>query len=116
MSDLISRQAAIDAITRRIDGLQPRGTLGTSSFYNGVLYGYARVGSDLINLPSAEPEQKTGRWIVDDEYIDCSVCRREKWSRVPYESLVKRFRYCPNCGSYNGGERDGRYNQQAGGD
>lgn len=49
-------------------------------------------------------KRKTGRWIVDDEYIDCSVCRREKWSRVPFEDLVKRFRYCPNCGSYNGGD------------
>ena len=44
-------------------------------------------------------EQKTGKWIVDDEYIDCSYCRREKWSRVPYEQLVSRFRFCPNCGA-----------------
>jgi len=44
-------------------------------------------------------EQKTGKWIVDDEYIDCSYCRREKWSRVPYEQLVSGFRFCPNCGA-----------------
>ena len=40
-----------------------------------------------------------GKWILDEEFIDCSECRREKWSRVPYESLVKRFKYCPNCGA-----------------
>lgn len=44
-------------------------------------------------------EQKTGKWIVDDEYIDCSYCRREKWSRAPYEQLVSGFRFCPNCGA-----------------
>lgn len=40
-----------------------------------------------------------GKWILDEEFIDCSECRREKWSRVPYESLVKGFKYCPNCGA-----------------
>ena len=44
-------------------------------------------------------EERKGKWIVDDEYIDCSYCRREKWSRVPYEQLVSRFRFCPNCGA-----------------
>ena len=44
-------------------------------------------------------KQKKGKWIVDDEFIDCSVCRREKWSRIPYENLVRRFRYCPKCGA-----------------
>ena len=45
-----------------------------------------------------EPVRR-GRWVIDDEFIDCSSCRKEKWSRVPYENLVKRFRYCPNCGA-----------------
>lgn len=58
-------------------------------------------------------EVKHGEWIVDDEFIDCSVCRREKWSRVPFESLVKRFRYCPKCGARMDGERrdDGQIQQ-----
>ena len=46
-----------------------------------------------------------GKWVIDGEFIDCSVCKREKWSRVPYEDLVKRFRFCPNCGAKMGGER-----------
>ena len=41
----------------------------------------------------------SGRWILKDEFIDCSNCRREKWSRVPYENLVKGFKYCPKCGA-----------------
>lgn len=50
--------------------------------------------------------QRKGKWIVDDEYIDCSYCRHEKWSRVPYEQLVSRFRFCPNCGADMRGEED----------
>lgn len=53
-----------------------------------------------------QPERKKGEWIVDDEFIDCSVCRREKWSRIPYGDLVRRFRYCPNCGADMRGETD----------
>lgn len=52
----------------------------------------------IYDAPTIE-DRKTGEWIIDGEFIDCSVCRREKWSRVPYEDLVKRFRYCPNCGA-----------------
>ena len=52
--------------------------------------------SPIVLIPSAE---RRGKWVVDDEYIDCSACQKEKWSRVPYEDLVKRFRYCPNCGA-----------------
>ena len=50
-----------------------------------------------------------GKWVIDGEFIDCSVCKREKWSRVPYEDLVKRFRFCPNCGvKMDGGKDDER--------
>ena len=58
----------------------------------------------ICDLPSAQPERKPGKWILDDESIDCSACRHEKWSRVPYESLVKRFKFCPNCGADMRGE------------
>lgn len=73
-SDLISRQEAIDLLD--------------AVFENAF--------DTLCNLPTAE---KKGMWIVDGEFIDCSACRKEKWSRVPYESLVRRFRYCPKCGA-----------------
>lgn len=86
MADLIDRQAAIKAIE------------DLPNCYNGFsdTYDKSCIIGVLEELPSA---QRTGRWIVDDEFIDCSSCRAEKWSRTPYESLVKRFRFCPNCGA-----------------
>lgn len=52
----------------------------------------------IATAPTIE-ERKKGKWIIDGECIDCSVCRHSKWSRVPFEDLVKRFNFCPNCGA-----------------
>lgn len=55
-------------------------------------------------LPPAQPEQKFGKWIVmDDDRISgrCSVCG---WEAHMYEDDVVGMDYCPNCGSFNGGE------------
>ena len=55
-------------------------------------------------LPSAQPEQKKGEWInrslnilyPEFERYTCSVCGKHSYS----------YDFCPNCGSYNGGEQD----------
>lgn len=50
-----------------------------------------------------QPERKTGRWeiyvisMIDGEGCRCSECGFEG---APY------WDFCPNCGSYNGGEQD----------
>ena len=48
----------------------------------------------LRNLPSAQPEQKTGKWKhISDGYVDiyeCDQCRETE----DYER-----NYCPNCGA-----------------
>ena len=83
MSDLIDRQAAIDALDK-----DPMGGLN----YNRI----------LNNLPSA---QKTGKWIVHTEienvyggiYIECSECGESY--------LVQHLdaeMFCRTCGSKNG--------------
>ena len=82
MSDLISRQAAIDAVIKR------DANCGIDS---------AEV---LKDLPSAQPERKTGRWILteddDYEYCTCSECgyqNGENWmngSDIPF---------CAMCGA-----------------
>ena len=71
MSDLISRQAAVDA-------------LGDAHFKN---YGNAILV--IKDLPSAEP--KRGKWAVYENLM--CVC-----SECGYETFLGS-RYCPNCGA-----------------
>ena len=97
--DTISRQSAIDAVVGESREVDSRYLTDERIIHE------CDAVEVLSYLPSAEPERH-GRWIVDDEYIDCSVCRREKWSRNPYEPLVRRFRFCPNCGARMDGEQE----------
>ena len=81
MSDLISRQAAIDAV-------------------NTALFPKINTAKDaekaLKSLPSAEPERKCGTWIklatpISKNNWYCSECGN---------GIVYRDHYCPNCGAY----------------
>ena len=81
MDDLISRQAAIDAIMGEpTDAHYP-------SWY----------AERLEQLPSAQPERKKGKWInrslnilyPEWERYTCSVCGEHS----------NRYDYCPNCGA-----------------
>ena len=59
MSDLISRQAAIDAIMGEpTDAHYP-------SWY----------AERLEQLPSAQPERKKGKWIYDGDCYICDQCK-----------------------------------------
>ena len=95
MSDLIDRQAAIDAVKKesRVDGA----------------YGYMDTKSivDLLNdLPSAQPE-RTGRWIHDGyafkggvDWMHCSECRhKDSWD------VATRTPFCAWCGAKMKGEQ-----------
>ena len=44
-------------------------------------------------------ETPEGEWVTDEEFINCSNCKQERWSKDPYEKLVRGFKYCPNCGA-----------------
>ena len=45
-------------------------------------------------------ETPEGEWFTDGDFINCSHCKKERWSKeAPIEDLVKGFRYCPNCGA-----------------
>lgn len=79
-----------------------------------------------LEQPTVEPERKTGKWIEDakeyyealnergpgvdedtpyftDADIACSECFA-KFSVIDNET--ERWDFCPNCGSYNGGDKD----------
>ena len=84
MDDLISRQAAIDAVSNML-----RRKFG--------------IGGDLAEitlaeLPSAQPERKRGKWKpYRCDMYECSECG------YIYTELTDRHRcganYCPNCGA-----------------
>ena len=59
----------------------------------------------LVNLPSAQPERKMGKWIFfEPNGFKCSECNRYLYIAC---GDVK-MNICPNCGSYNRGENYGK--------
>ena len=77
MSDLISRQAAIDAV-------------GYYSLHSGSKLLFA--DKPLKELPPAQPEK--GRWILGI----CDNCGYDWGKDAPIASVPN---YCPNCGHYH---------------
>ena len=90
MSDLISRQAAIDVAD----------AVWSVTGDKNV----AKVWDQIKDLPSAQPERKKGKWInrslnilyPEWERYTCSVCGEHS----------NRYDYCPNCGADMRGEED----------
>lgn len=81
--DLISRQAAIEAIYDNKDRLN--------------------IAQAIRELPSVNPQEpKTGHWIEKDGfdgdvYYDCSECG-ESWTTIEGTPWQNGMDYCPNCG------------------
>ena len=108
--DLISRQAAIDAINKNRD----------SVFHDSVHYEDAVY--DISNLPSAQPEQKKGRWVpgrkigkeiltdgtiaVVYEDYKCSSCGLILYRLLHNNDGTPFYKFCPNCGTWMGGDQD----------
>ena len=106
--DLISRQAAIDALRyaqHRFTVADEAGGMGTVKWSEDVIY-FAAAERVLSALPSAQSERKKGQWMKEDrghvEY--CAVCDQCGfdwiWSDREY------FKFCPNCGADMRGEQD----------
>ena len=93
--DLISRQAAIDALDKRFDKIPMEQT-------TEIL----KLRKDLRGLPSIQSEQKRGRWIYgEDEYgIDGYHCDKCGFF-VPWDythkfiNYIEDYNFCPNCGA-----------------
>lgn len=87
MDDLISRQAAIDA-------------LDSINCFGWVEDSWAKVSGIIEHVPAAQPERKKGRWIDMDDHVMCSCCG------ATHYGVDKN--YCPNCGAkMEKGETDG---------
>lgn len=101
-NSLIKRQDAIYAIVNTVSDVGLHDNSETARY--GATYRQQEILTILESLPSAQPEQKKGKWInrslnilyPEWERYTCSVCGKHSYS----------YDFCPNCGSYNGGESD----------
>lgn len=57
----------------------------------------------MDHMPTIEP--KKGKWLCSDDMYESGICSICKWDTgEPYDNCKKWFKFCPNCGSYNGGD------------
>lgn len=100
MTDLIDRQAAIDALLNgKID--EDESLVECPAECNAMIDGAIE---DIKALPSAQPERKRGKWVKENivltsnppQYMwHCSVCGKlMHWFN---DSVLTSF--CPNCGA-----------------
>ncbi len=106
MTDLISRQAAINALewektycTAYRDGYTPANVF--EKYNAGITDGIKA----LKRLPTIDPV-KRGKWLLHEYpdgyyHTECSECGAVYGEMVYFS---KKAHYCPNCGARNGGE------------
>ena len=100
---LIEADAALEAIR----------TMQTYKLFSGddmILIDKAQVQTELMMLPSAQPERKTGRWIEmssANHTYKCSECGRLLVNVTDGKNNIsKHYPYC-HCGAkMEGGEQD----------
>ena len=94
MSDLISRQSAIDALEEYLDYLQMLNK-DENPTAESKWYGVNWARNTIANLPSAEP--KCGKWIDKRSWmgLECSRCKYHSQYVTPF---------CPQCGARMDGE------------
>lgn len=101
MNDLISRQAAIDALDGGFNITGRKNAETIRDYINGV-------AKKLRELPSAE---RRGRWIKDKNLYKCTACNDlltvAGWADcIPEKQIYTAFKYCPNCGAKMEGKDD----------
>ena len=93
--DLISRQAAIEAIDA-VFPVDPK-----SEYAQGIACGAALAKTYVEQLPSVQLERNKGKWIVDvlaDNIYRCSECGVDA-PVEPIGGTEYKSNYCPHCGA-----------------
>ena len=107
MSDLISRQAAIQVVRNYMIECQITDGYYHSDYIERKLYDLPSAESEIIRcyeigmkalLETDVPDTNVGKWIKKHGTINCSNCKQCGWSES-FEFTVSRFKYCPNCGA-----------------
>lgn len=97
--DCISRENILDYIAKLLSGYlyeEERERLEDFTAY-------------IAEMPSVIPQRPNGKWnFIGDQMFECSSCKRA-YTQNQFEELRIYTtddllpKYCPNCGSYNGG-------------
>ena len=102
MDDLISRQAAIDALAKNMPSLTTPD--GCGQFDHDIYVtdeAYVDCMQIIHDMPSAQPERKKGKWhrrfYPQIEMMVCSECQEE--FSYDAETGIRDYNYCPNCGA-----------------
>lgn len=67
------------------------------------LWHYEQALSEIKEMLESQPERKKGKWIYyDTNGFKCSRCG----SYLEIGCGDVKMNFCPNCGSYNGGEEE----------
>ena len=103
-SDAISRQQAIDALKTDMASLDH--IIKGMSAYDVRLDAYVSQRNQVYcdidtisNLPTAQPERKTGHWILDRSGAYC--CSKCMEPCATYAMMKPRDKFCKMCGSRN---------------
>ena len=97
-TDLISRQAAIDALAEDMpSAYTPDGSHPADEGIFMAQEIYADCIQTLKELPSAQPQRIMGRWITDKQgFITWSAICNKCGARI--QMLDGYYNFCPNCG------------------
>lgn len=97
MSDTIDRQAAINEIEHHIrTAEQPYQLTDANRIMN---HAFEIAASCIYNLPDAQPERKTARWIEDGYSHYKAVCSECGEPCATYVVNTPRDRFCKWCGA-----------------
>ena len=101
MDDVISRQAAIDAL---FELYEYQRDIDPTEAADLVRQGIFLAEKKIEQLPSAQPERKKGKWIdySDEGYVECPFCH----SATNCDGNKDELHFCFSCGADLRGEQD----------
>lgn len=105
MSDLIERQKAIEML-KEYEEAESDNFTRTDPVSMMTVATIANCIEAIVELPSAEPERKTGKWIYDTERVwhDGGIYVQYHCSECRFQIIGSLYNYCPHCGADNRGE------------